>query len=109
MLSHPHILLSSMVWASSWLDMLSKSSADSKKTVLLKNEIIAMINERLHVPSTRLSDSTLIVIIHLLVGEMPGSNERTRRAHEHGVAKLISQRGGLYGLGNVELAETCAG
>jgi hypothetical protein len=40
MLSHPHILLSATLLASTWLDMRSGCSGDSKRTVIVKGETI---------------------------------------------------------------------
>ncbi|KAF2865634.1 hypothetical protein BDV95DRAFT_554195 [Massariosphaeria phaeospora] len=99
MLSHPHILLSSTVLASTWLDMHAGYSGDSKRTVYVKGEIIGWINERLRSVATQFEDSTLQVILHLLVGEMWSCNEKTLRIHQSGVARLIAQRGGLHRLG----------
>jgi hypothetical protein len=107
MLSHPHVMLSSSILASVWLDMLSKNPGDSKQTVLLKDEIIGMINERLQDATTQSSDTTIMVVIHLLVGEISGSNEAALRVHERGIAKLLQHRGGLHRLHNETLAETC--
>ena len=95
MLSHPHIILSSTVLASTWLDMRNECSGDSTTTAMVKAETITMINERLVNPALRLDDATLIVILHLFAGEMWVCNEKTLRIHEVGVATIIARRGGL--------------
>jgi hypothetical protein len=64
-----------------------------------------MINERLRVPEIRLDDATLMVILHLLAGEMRNCNEKTIRIHMSGVARLIAERGGIEGLANETVAE----
>jgi hypothetical protein len=108
MLSHPHVMLSSIALASTWLDKLSNISGDSKRTILVKGEIIAMINGRLQHPDTRLADSTLMIILHLLGGEIWSCNEKTLRMHESGMARLIMQRGGMDSFIQAPVAEMCA-
>jgi hypothetical protein len=109
MLAHRHILLSSTTLASCWLDMHAGKSGDSKRTMLVKGEIISWINERLRNPDTKFQDFTLMVILHLLAGEMWSCDERVLRIHETGVAELITQRGGMDSLGgNGALAEVAA-
>ncbi|KAF2640595.1 hypothetical protein P280DRAFT_322313 [Massarina eburnea CBS 473.64] len=109
MLSHPHILLSSTIVASTWMDMHSGVSGESRRTVVIKGEILSWIKERLANNTTLNDDSTLIVIIHMLAGEMWSCNEATMRTHEKGVAKLISHRGGMNCLGGYgTVAQTLA-
>ncbi|KAH8726115.1 hypothetical protein GQ44DRAFT_706427 [Phaeosphaeriaceae sp. PMI808] len=62
MLSHPHLLLNSLVLISTWLDMHAELAGDSTRTSLIKAETIGMINERLRSPEARLKDATLMVI-----------------------------------------------
>lgn len=95
MLSHPHILLSSTVLASTWLDMHDKCSGDSATTAMVKAETISMIKERLVNPASQLDDATLIVILHLFAGEMWACSEKALRTHEKGVSTFIARRGGL--------------
>ena len=98
MLSDPHILLSSTVMATCWLDMHAGICGESKRTVLLKQESIGYINERLR-DSRAMDDSTLAIIVQILAGEMWSSNEKTIRIHQEGIARLINYRGGLSQLG----------
>lgn len=107
MLSYPDVLLSSSIIAAVWLDLHEERTSDSKQTVLLKAEIFDMIKGRLQKASTQSSDSTIMIVMHLLTGEIFGSNERALRVHEHGLARLLLHRGGLSRLGNEPLAETC--
>lgn len=109
MLSHPHILLSSTIVASTWMDMHAGTRGDSRRTAVVKGEILSWIKGRLASPELMNADSTMIVIIHLLAGEMWSCNERTLRWHEMGVAKLIAQRGGMEVLGAAgPVGITCA-
>ncbi|EUC38455.1 hypothetical protein COCCADRAFT_82900 [Bipolaris zeicola 26-R-13] len=107
MLSDPEVMLSSAILASVWLDMHSEIPGESTQTRLLKDEIIGMVNQRLGKKSTCSSDSTIMVVLHLLMGEISGSNEKALRVHERGIAHLLQHRGGLQCLGNEILAETC--
>lgn len=104
MLSHPHIILSSTVLASTWLDMRENISGDSARTALVKAETIGMVKSRLADPKTQLDDATLTVILHLFAGEMWICYEKDLQNHEQGVATFISRRGGLSAFNRV-LAE----
>ena len=108
LLSHPHLLLSSSILASVWLDTLSSKPVNSQRTYLLKDEILGMINERLQNSNTQSSDATIMVVLHLFVGEILASNEAAIRVHERGIAKLLLHRGGILCLGNELLAGACA-
>ncbi|KAF1952055.1 hypothetical protein CC80DRAFT_495657 [Byssothecium circinans] len=109
MLSHPHILLSSTIVASTWMDMHAGISGESRRTVVIKGEILSWIKDRLANHATLNEDSTMIVIIHMLAGEMWSCNEQTMRTHEKGVAKLIYLRGGMDCLGGYgTVAQTLA-
>ncbi|KAF3053680.1 hypothetical protein E8E11_011035 [Didymella keratinophila] len=103
MLSHPHIILSSTVLASTWLDMQNKVSGDSTTTAMVKTETIGMIKERFADSKSQLDDATLIVILHLFAGEMWVCNEQALRVHERGVAALISRRGGVHDIDAVDI------
>lgn len=107
MLSDREVMLSSAILASVWLDIHANIPGESKQTTMLKDEIIGMIKQRLLQNSTPSSDSTIMVVLHLLMGEISGSNEKALRVHERGIAYLLQHRGGLQSLGNEILAETC--
>lgn len=109
MLSHPHILLSSTIMASTWLDMHEGVSGESKRTMIVKAESIGWINERLRNSATQFEDSTLMIILHVLAGEMWSCNEKTLRIHQAGIARLIAHRGGMERLGgNGAVAQVAA-
>jgi hypothetical protein len=95
LLSHPHIILSSTVLASTWVDMNSGYSGDSATTTMVKQETIGMIKERFGDPATQMDDITFITILHLFAGEMWVCNEAALRTHETGLATLAIKRGGL--------------
>ncbi|KAF2443475.1 hypothetical protein P171DRAFT_495244 [Karstenula rhodostoma CBS 690.94] len=95
MLAHPHILLSSTIMSSTWRDMLDGVCGESRRTILIKAEIIAWINERLRHADTMCRDDTIMVIIHLLMGETWSCNEKTLEIHLAGMAKLMAARGKL--------------
>jgi hypothetical protein len=77
------------------------------KTTADKVRRHVVIKERLHHPVTQFDDTTLMVILHLLAGEMWSCNEKTLRIHESGVARFITQRGGMHTLTDT-LAEVSA-
>jgi len=93
MLAHPHILLSSTIMSSTWRDMVDGVCGESRRTLLLKTEIISWINERLRHADTMCHDDTIMVIIHLLMGETWSCNERTLAIHMSGMARLMAARG----------------
>ncbi|KAF2280447.1 uncharacterized protein EI97DRAFT_411741 [Westerdykella ornata] len=111
MMVHEHILLSSTAIASTWIDMQTRISGDTRRTMLLKGEVISWINQRLRDPAQQFQDSTLMIILQLLVGEMWSCDEETLRIHEKGIARLINHRGGMTGLGGAgamaEVAASC--
>ncbi|KAF2269056.1 hypothetical protein CC78DRAFT_336276 [Lojkania enalia] len=111
MLSHPHVLLSATILTSTYMDMHAGCSGDSKRTALVKGETISWINERLARTGSPYEDFTVMVILHLLAGEMWSCNEKTLRIHEGGLARLITQRGGMQCIGVdgilAEVAASC--
>ncbi|KAL5424216.1 hypothetical protein PMIN04_003396 [Paraphaeosphaeria minitans] len=95
MLAHPHILLSSTIMSSTWRDMLDGINGESRRTILVKAEIITWINERLRHADTMCRDDTIMVITHLLMGETWSCNEKTLEIHMSGLARLMAVRGKL--------------
>lgn len=96
---HGEILLSATTIVFSWRDMQYDICGDSRRTIVVKNEIINYINARLGKPVHQFEDATLMIILHLIAGEMWSCNEQVLRIHETGVARLIDHRGGLHKLG----------
>lgn len=92
MLAHPHILLSSTIMSSTWKDMVEGLCGESRRTILLKAEIISWINERLQDPVLMFHDDTIMIILHLLVGETWSCNEKTLHIHMSGIARLMAAR-----------------
>lgn len=68
---------------------------------------IGMINERLQHSNTQSSDATIMVVLHLFLGELLAPNEAAIRVHERGIAELLLYRDGIRCLGNVLLVEAC--
>ena len=102
------VLLSACVITSTWMDMHAGCPDDSIRTTVAKMEIMRVAGERLAHPDVRLENSTLMVLIHLLAGEVWSCNEKTLRTHQYGLAHLITQRGGMNGMGNPIFAEVSA-
>lgn len=92
MLAHPHILLSSTIMSSTWRDMLEGLCGESRRTILIKAEIIGWVNERLQHAVTLFRDDTIMVILHLLMGETWSCNEETLHIHMSGIARLMAAR-----------------
>lgn len=108
MLVSPHALLSATCLASAHIDMRDHLQNDSERTALVKGEVIRFVNERLSNPATQTDDIT-ITILHLLAGELRSCNEAIFNAHELGLERIISQRGGMLRLGgNGVIAEITA-
>lgn len=108
LLSHPHMLLSATLMGSTWLDMNAGKSGDSRRTMLVKEETITWINDRLWHPVQQFEDLTLIAILHLFAGEMWNCSEKALHYHQHGIAKLITHRGGMGSLQSEVTAEVAA-
>jgi hypothetical protein len=104
---HPVIFLSSTCLVSTWLDMKQGLQGDSLMTAMLKNEIYAIIQDRLQDRQMGNDDTTIMGILHLLAGEMWDCCEINLDKHVKGVAALIANRGGLNRLSrqNQTLAE----
>ena len=92
MLAHPHILLSSTIMSSTWRDMVEGVCGESRRTILLKAEIISWVNERLQNAATMYHNDTIMVILHLLMGETWSCNEDALHIHVAGLARLMSAR-----------------
>jgi hypothetical protein len=109
LLAHPKQLLSATALASTHQDMCMGIHGDSKRTMLVKSEIIGYINDMLRDPETQFSNMTLMLILHLLAGEMWNCNEKILHIHQSGITKLVSQRGGIEALyPNRAIAEVTA-
>lgn len=108
MLTHQHVILSSPLLASTWLDMNDGCSGPSRHTAMLRAEILAMLTQRLSCQDTLADETTLIIILHLLAGEMWICDEGLIRVHKEGILKFIVQQGGLDNLSNAALAEVAA-
>ncbi|KAI2484904.1 hypothetical protein Ptr902_03844 [Pyrenophora tritici-repentis] len=102
------VMLSAYVMTSAWIDMVAGCQEESTRTTIIKMETMGVASERLAHPDTQLDDTTLMVLLHLLAGELWSCNEKTLRTHQSGIAHLVTQRGGLDGLGNSVVAEVGA-
>ncbi|KAF2859830.1 hypothetical protein K470DRAFT_248603 [Piedraia hortae CBS 480.64] len=72
---------------------------ESRERVLVRGEVLRMIQECLDDERLRLADATVISVIHLLASEIMSCDERAILVHRNGLLKLIQQRGGLQRLG----------
>ena len=65
----------------------------------VRGEVIAMVNQSLQDPEMRVSDATMISVLHLLNSEIMGCDDRVMKTHQDGLHRMVRQRGGLEGLG----------
>lgn len=64
-----------------------------------------MINQSMSDPQLQTSDATMVAVLHLLNAEIMGCDDSIMRVHQHGLAAMVSTRGGLKALGvNGQLA-----
>jgi hypothetical protein len=87
------------------MDMEAGCSGASRRTAEIRQETFRMLNERIN---SHHDDATLMVILHVLAGEMWNCDEKSVRIHETGVARFISARGGIENLENGAVAEFAA-
>jgi hypothetical protein len=83
-------------------------SGESITTALVGKEIIDMLNERLRHPNKDNAASTIVIILHLLAGEIWSCNERILQWHVSGIAKMITLCGGIDKLSKAIIAEVSA-
>ena len=108
MMSHPHVLLSTVFLVSNWLDMLAGLPGDSTRTGFVRAEIMGMVSERIRNPHMYDTASTIIIIVHLLAGEIWRCDESILRFHVSGIAKLIALCGGMINFEKAYVAELSA-
>ena len=67
-----------------------------------------MLNERLQHLNKNNAASTIVIILHLLAGEIWSCNERILQWHVSGIAKVITLCGGIDKLSKAIIAEVSA-
>jgi hypothetical protein len=98
-MTHPHALLSTCCLTSTYVDMMNGRRSDSETSTLIKNESIIWINHELSNPTTQAADMTIILILHLIAGEVRNCDENVFKIHRSGLERIITQRGGMHQLG----------
>jgi hypothetical protein len=106
--SHPHILLSTVFLACNWLDMKANRSCESTVTSLVRDEILTMLRHRQQSFTPKHAGSTLVVILHLMAGEIWSCNENMLRWHVSGVEQMVLLCGGMDKLSKLILAQVSA-
>ncbi|KAF2085115.1 hypothetical protein K490DRAFT_58956 [Saccharata proteae CBS 121410] len=75
------------------------AGVQSHVTVIVNTEVLHIIRERLSEKWSRVRDSTIMSVAHLLCSRLVSSNERERAGHEDALRQLIDERGGMKALG----------
>lgn len=101
LLEQPKNFLSALAVATAYTDYCDRVSGDSKRTTLLKAQVIRWLNERISDPTTQTSEVLIMMILHLLVGEAFASKDDVFRIHCAGLEKIVKQRGGMKTLRQV--------
>ena len=77
----------------------AQSSYRSIQRWRVKNDAIAMLTECMKDPELRLSDETMISVVHLMVSDIMGCDDRDLKIHQDGLVNMATARGGLDKLG----------
>lgn len=101
LMEQPRNFLSALAVATAYTDYCDRVSGDSKRTTLLKAQVIRWLNERISDPATQTSEVLIMMILHLLVGEAFASKDDVFRIHCAGLEKIVKQRGGMKTLRQV--------
>jgi hypothetical protein len=88
-----------VVFGSESLSLRGSKKAVVYERLAVKSEVIAMINASLDDPEQRTSDATIIAVLNMLNSEIIGCDPGALKAHQEGLNKMISIRGGLDKLG----------
>jgi hypothetical protein len=99
--------MQSVVFGSESLSLRGSKKAVVYERLAVKNEVIAMINSSLDDPDQMTSDSTIIAVMNIFNSEIIGCDAGALKAHQNGLNRMISLRGGLDKLGVVgQIART---
>jgi hypothetical protein len=99
--------MQSVVFGSESLSLRGSKKAVVYERLAVKNEVIAMINSSLDDPDQMTSDSTIIAVMNIFNSEIIGCDASALKAHQNGLNRMISLRGGLDKLGVVgQIART---
>jgi len=106
MMVHPHVMLSGIGSVTcTWLDMLAKIPGESTRTRLVRDETLVMLRLRLQSFTREHAVSTLLVMLHLLGGDIWSCDEPTVRCHERGIEQMIHLCGDLERTGRAMIAQ----
>lgn len=107
-LSDRHLILSSTLITSGWLDMQEGYPGETIRTKMVKDEVYAIAAEHLHDPNVTLKDASILVVDNLLIGEMWDLDENHLRMHQDRIAYLVHKRGGIQSSENATILEVSA-
>ena len=104
-----HAFLSTICISSAHDDIMARSSQPNPppwlstregiERIRVRSEVISLVNESLGDPELRVADATIISVLHLLNSEVMGCDDRSMKAHQDGLHRMVRQRGGLERLG----------
>lgn len=102
LLGAPHAFLSTMAVSAAHEDIMHRASLprymrgtqESLERISVRAEVTEMLNRILNTDS-RLSNSTIAAVVHLLQAGIMGCDDRAMRTHQHGLHTIVQQRGGL--------------
>lgn len=91
--------LSTLAIATSHQDAMDGKTAPTRLTLMVQTEVLHLLNEAFNERWTRIKDTTIMSVVQLLCSELVNSGIERLQAHEAGLQKLITERGGLNCLG----------
>jgi hypothetical protein len=95
---YPDIMLTSTFLVSVWIDMEAGYQSDSCRTLLVRLEILSIMQRRIKDPVLRNDNTTLIGMLHIVAAELCAGNVEELQNHLVGVEGVINSHGGLGSL-----------
>lgn len=93
--SDTEVILSVVCFASAFTDMMDGFNGDSARSAYIKSRTIEWLRARIEDPLMQMADTTIMMTMHLLLGEVWVRDELPLRVHLKGLEKLVAQRGGM--------------
>lgn len=94
-LDHPHTFLGTLCLATAYNDVLQELTHESVQTVALRQEVIHLVGRKLQSQSESIAHHNFMAVIQLIISEIIGREEFGLNYHLNGIEKMISLKGGL--------------